>query len=117
MLGTLVRIIVMALVGVLLGFFAAVSVFADGPAAERAVVIGVTLIGYTLAGWCLGYRSSSWYGFGLAVPGLIVLILYGGDSDNPWWHFAYGVLIVAVAVLGAYGGVRLGMRRTGEASG
>lgn len=101
----------------LLGFFVAVSVFADGPAAERAVVVGVTLIGYALAGWCLGYRASSWYGFGLAVPGLILLLLYGGDSDTSWWQFAYGVLILAMAVFGAYSGVRLGMRRpTSDAS-
>jgi hypothetical protein len=82
MFGVLARIVATAFFGVLFGFFVAVSVFADAPAAERAVVVGVTLTAYALAGWCLGYRAASWYGFGLAFPGLILLMLYSSDGDK-----------------------------------
>lgn len=111
MLGVVVRVAVTAILGLAIGFFVAVSGFADGPTAERAVVIGVILVAYALAGWCLGYRASRWYGLGLALPGLIVLLLYAGDAAERWWHLAYAALIVAVAMLGAHGGVRLGQRR------
>lgn len=109
MVETLLRIASTAILGVLLGFFVAVSGFADGQPGERAIVIGVILIAYAITGLGLGYRGALWYGLGLAVPGVAVL-LYLLSDEGDWRYILYAGAIVAMAVGAACGGVRLGRR-------
>ena len=113
MLGGVVRIVCTVILGMGLGFFVAVSGFADGSARERAIVIGVILLAYGLVGLGLGFRGSAWNGLGLAVPGLGFLLLLALGGDGAWWTLGYAALIAGVAVVGAYVGVRLGEGRTG----
>ncbi|MFN8511909.1 MAG: hypothetical protein U0232_11550 [Thermomicrobiales bacterium] len=111
MVETLLRVAGTAILGVLLGFFVAVSGFADGQPGERAVVIGVIVIAYAITGLGLGYRATLWYGLGLAVPGVAVLLLYVANDDGSGWYLPYAGAIAALALGGAYLGVRLGQRR------
>lgn len=99
--GLVVRVIATAILGLILGFFVAISTFADGPWEERRVLIGALLLGYGLTGLALGVRASAWYGLGLAVPGLFALLLFGVGDDGPWRYLLYGALILAFAAGGA----------------
>jgi uncharacterized protein (DUF983 family) len=112
MVGRLVRGVIAGVLGLALAFFVAVSGFADGPARERALTIGLIVVAYGLVGLALGYRGSAWYGMALALPGMVVLLLYTVSEGN--WRFPlYAALIAAVAVAGAYGGSRSGRREGG----
>ncbi len=111
MLGIVARIIGTVILGMVIGFFVAVSAFADGQPRERAIVIGIILVAYALAGLGLGFRASVWYGPGLALPGVLLLLFVVSDTGE-WWYLLYAALLVALATGGAYGGVRLGMRRS-----
>ena len=99
-----------ALLGMVLGFFVAVSVFADGAWDERRHIISVILLAYGLAGAALGFRASAWYGLGLALPGLAVLALFPAGGEGGWWSLLYGTLIITWAAGSAFGtgGIRTG---------
>jgi hypothetical protein len=107
-----VRIACAAFLGLVLAFFVAVSGFADGPTRERAVAIGLIAVAYGFVGLALGYWGSPRYGFGLAAPGVVVLLLYAVSEGN-WRFLLYAALIAAVATAGAYGGSRFDRRRGG----
>ncbi len=102
--GQVVRVVLTAAIGLTLGFFVAVSVFADGTRDERRVAIGVPLLIYGIAGAALGFDASSWYGLGLALPGVSALVWFAGLGEGHGWYLLYGALIVTLAVGGTYAG-------------
>ena len=101
-LGQVERAALTAALGMALGYFVAVSAFADGTWEERRVAIGALLLLYGLAGAALGYRASAWYGLGLAVPGVVGLSLFAPVGESYGRYVLYAVLIVALGVGGAY---------------
>ncbi len=102
--GQVARVVLTAAIGLTLGFFVAVSVFADGTWDERRVMIGVLLLIYGIAGAALGFNASIWYGLGLALPGMSALVWFAALGEGHGWYVLYGALIVALAVGGAYAG-------------
>ncbi len=110
--GSVARMVLMAVLGLTLAFFVAVSVIADGAWDERAGMIAVIVLGYGLVGAALGFRASAWYGLGLALPGLAVLALLAAGGERQWWYLLYAALIIALAGGGAYGSrvIRSGRR-------
>ena len=100
--GQVARAVLTLVLGVALGFFVPVSAFADGTWGERRVTIGALLLLYGLAGAALGFRASTWYGLGLAVPGVLALSLVAPLGEGYGWYVLYAALIVALAVGGAY---------------
>ena len=110
MLGRLVRIVCTAFLGMALAFFVAVSGFADGSTRERALTIGLIVVAYGFIALTLGIWGSTWYGLGLAFPALVVLLFYAVSERN-WRFVLYAALIVAVAMVAAYGGSRFNRRR------
>ena len=110
--GRVARIAATAVLGIALGFFVAVSGFADAAWDERAVTLGALLLAYGLAGVALGYRASGWYGLGLAPTGLAGLALLAALGEGRWWYLPYAALVAALAAGGAYGGA-VGSRRRG----
>jgi hypothetical protein len=110
MLGRVARIVGTAILGIVIGFFVAVSGFADGSPGERAIVIAIILLAYALIGLGLGFRASVWYGLGLALPGLLLLLYVTSDTGD-WWYLLYAASIGVMATGGAHVGMRLGMRQ------
>ena len=102
--GRVVRSVVTAMFGVILGFFVAVSAFADGSWEERADQDTPLLLGYGLAGVALGWRASARYGLGLATPGMAALAFFALSGEGAWWNLIYAAAITALAVGGAYAG-------------
>ena len=100
--GLVVRIVVTVALGLVLGFFVAISAFADGPWEERRLLIGGLLLGYGLAGAALGLRASAWYGLGLAAPGVVVLFFLAFSGEGTWGHLLYAATIAVLSVGGAY---------------
>lgn len=92
-----------AVLGTLLGFFVAASIFADGDWGERLPTIGALLLAYFLGGVALGYRASWWYGAILALPGLAVMAYFATGNEGHWWYLPYAGLVAALSVAGAYG--------------
>jgi hypothetical protein len=87
-------------IGVGLAFFVAASVYADGQWGERVATAGVLLLAYALAGMALGYHASGWFGLGLVLPGVAVLILVSTTGEAVWWYLPYGTLIAGCAAGG-----------------
>src|SRR5918998_1539348 len=101
-IGRIARILATAVIGLVLGFVVAASVFADGSWDERGPTIAGVLLAYGLVGAALGYRGSAWYGLGLTIPGLLALAFYTATGEGYWWYLPYAALIVALAAGGAY---------------
>jgi cation transport ATPase len=104
-------------IGSLLGFFGVfVSVFADGGLGERLLTIAVILLIYFVLSALWGFllpRHSWLWGLALAAPGAIILALYMLREYNPY-YFIYIVLIIGLAILGAYLGSSLRKRKSKE---
>lgn len=95
--------------GLLGALFVAVSVFADGQAAERRWLILAILAGYACAGFLAGWLAASWRpGLWLSFPALVALLLFGEETAL---SLAYFALILACAVIGAGAGTWARVRR------
>lgn len=101
--GRAARLLLTAVLGVTLGFFVAVSVFADGAGPERRATFGILLLGYGLAGAAFGVLAPPRYGLGLALPGVAALGGLAALGEGHPWHAPYAALIIASAMVGAAG--------------
>ena len=102
-----IRSIVIALsafaLGLLPAFFVAVSVFADGPWAERSVLMLAIVLGYSFLGFLAGWLSASWStALWLSFPALPALLVFGEDTT---FSLVYVALIAGCAMLGGGAGV------------
>ncbi len=84
--------------GLVGAFIVVVSVFADGPWAERRFVILAILMGYGCAGFLIGWGGRSWRTvLWLSSPALPVLLVFGEDTR---FALVYIGLILGCATLG-----------------
>ena len=90
----------------------AVPAFADGTWEERRGTIGALLLLYGLVEVTLGFHAATWYGLGLAVPGVVGLSLFAPVSEGYGWYVLYAALIVAPAVDCTYSTRRRPVGRT-----
>jgi len=107
-------ILLSIIAGIIIGIFGViVSVFTDGPLAERLVTIVVILLIYYVLGgvWGLVLPGYSWkWGLLLGAPGVLFLGVYMIREFSAF-YFLYMVLIITMACFGAWAGSAVRSRR------
>lgn len=106
-------IVLALIIGVFIGFFVFVSVFADGSITERLITISIILLSYIIISALWGFLLSdfSWlWGIIIGTPGVLFILQFFA-RERDLYLIIYIILILGLSSCSAKGGSYIRARK------